>query len=243
MNPADATLARQTHVLTLSAVPVHRRAPDLHHRRRDPPRRKKPTRKSCAQLPKVIAHLKGNGAPQALQLGQQEIDAGGSGVGHCLCVWIHVYGRWCGAVDKTSFFLHVIDALREFVILVSNLGRGFVGSLIVERPREVIHGVPRDAALDRIFKVGAQNLRVVNRILQLAANLDAAGRLRAREGHDPEHHFTFRVVFSLGAIRARNQPRTSFHQTVLVLLLSLALLGLISRVDVLAGRRQRNLLW
>jgi len=112
----------------------------------------------------------------------------------------------------------------------------------MECPSEVIHGVPRDAALDRIFKIGAQNLGVVNRILQFAANLDATGRLRAGQGHDSEHHFTFRVVFSLGAIRARNQPRTSFHQTVLVLLLSLALLGLISRVDVMAGRRQRNLL-
>ena len=142
---------------------------------------------------------------------------------------------------KPQFFLHVIDSLCEFFVNVS-VGRRLCRILLMECPGEVVHGIPRDAALNRIFEVGAQNLCMVNRILQLAANLDAAGRLRAREGHDSEHHFTFRVVFSLGAIRARNQPRTSFHQTVLVLLLSLALLGLISRVDVLAGRRQRNLL-
>jgi len=102
------TLARQTHMLTLSAVPVHRRAPHLHHRRRDPPRRKKPSRKPRAQMPKVIAHLKGNGSPQALQLGQQVIDAGEIGIGHCsvsmcLCdtyTWTHVWR--CG--QNLNFF-------------------------------------------------------------------------------------------------------------------------------------------
>ena len=123
MCAADTTLARQTHMLAPSAVPVHRRAPHLHHRRRDPPRRKKPSRKPRAQLPKLVTHLKGNGAPQALELGQQVIDAGGSGIGHCsvfvcLCdnyTWTRVWR--CG---QNLIFLHVIHTLREFVIVAVN---------------------------------------------------------------------------------------------------------------------------
>jgi hypothetical protein len=97
----------------------------------------------------------------------------------------------CG---QNLIFLHVIDALREFFVLVS-VDRRFVGSLLVKCTRELIHSVPRDAALDRIFEIGAQNLRVVNRILQLVTNLDTTGRLWARKGHNLEHHLQFEPFF------------------------------------------------
>lgn len=209
---AAHTLARQTHVLTLSPVAVHRRAPHLHHRRRDPPRCKKTSRKPNAHSSEIVTHFKRNGAPQAQELGQQVIDAGGSAVGHCVCVWIPMPGHAHAVVDKTSFFLHVIDSICELVVITNSIDR----ALFMKRPGKVIYRIPRDTALDRIFKIGAQNLCVVNRLLQLVTNLDATGRLWlwTREGHG-EHHFTLRAVFSLGgdATRARNQPRMSFVYT------------------------------
>ena len=65
----------------------------------------------------------------------------------------------------------------------------------MESPGEIIHGVPRDAALDRILKIGAQNLGILDSLFQLAANLNAPGLWRKRARKGERKHLFVRSFF------------------------------------------------
>jgi len=101
---AAHTLARQTHMLTLSAVAVDRRTLHLRRTRRDPLWGKPSHAKPHTHIPKFVLHLKGNQALEASQLGQQVIDAGGSAVSHCVCVSEYTVTRVWRCRQNLIFF-------------------------------------------------------------------------------------------------------------------------------------------
>ena len=102
----------------------------------------------------------------------------------------------CGVTAGTApwtklVFLHVVDPIGELVIVdITWLG----GSLVVEGPGQVIHLIPCERTLDRLFKVGTDEFCALDRLFETMADKRLFAVERESHGDRRTNHFTLQYM-------------------------------------------------